>query len=46
MLADFVTLDQAHHTLWRQLDSAHLVYGHSASDVINVVVGGKTVIAK
>jgi formiminoglutamate deiminase len=46
MLADFVTLDQSHHTLWRQLDPAHLVYGHSASDVINVVVGGKTVIAK
>jgi len=46
MLADFVTLDQSHHTLWRRLDSAHLVYGHSASDVVNVVVGGKTLIAK
>jgi formiminoglutamate deiminase len=46
MLADFVTLDQSHHTLWRQLDSAHLVYGHSASDVINVVVGGKTLVSR
>jgi cytosine/adenosine deaminase-related metal-dependent hydrolase len=46
MLADFVTLDQPRHTLRRQLDPAYLVYGHSACDVINVVVGGKTVVSR
>lgn len=46
MLADFVTLDQPHHTSWRNLDPAYLIYGCSASDVRNVVVGGKTVLAK
>ena len=46
MLADFVTLDQPRHTLRRQLDPAYLVYGYSACDVINVVVGGKTVVSK
>jgi formiminoglutamate deiminase len=46
MLADFVTLDQPHHTAWRDLDPAYLIYGCSADDVRNVVVGGKTVVAK
>ena len=46
MLADFVTLDQPRHTLRRQLDPSYLIYGHSACDVINVVVGGKTVVSK
>jgi cytosine/adenosine deaminase-related metal-dependent hydrolase len=46
MLADFITLDQSRHTRSRQLDPAYLVYGHSACDVINVVVGGKTVVSK
>jgi formiminoglutamate deiminase len=46
MLADFITLDQSRHTRSRQLDPAYLVYGHSACDVINVVVGGKTLVSK
>jgi formiminoglutamate deiminase len=46
MLADFITLDQSRHTRRRQLDPGYLVYGHSACDVINVVVGGKTVVSK
>ncbi len=45
-LADFITLDQSRHTRSRQLDPAYIVYGHSACDVINVVVGGKTVVSK
>jgi formiminoglutamate deiminase len=46
MLADFITLDQPRHTTRRQLDPAYLVYGQTACDVINVVVGGKTVVSK
>jgi hypothetical protein len=46
MLADFVTLEQPHHTQWRNLDLAYLMYACSAHDVTNVVVGGKTVISK
>ena len=46
MLADFVTLDQPHHTAWRNLDPAYLIYACSADDVRNVVVGGKTVVSK
>jgi cytosine/adenosine deaminase-related metal-dependent hydrolase len=46
MLGDFITLDQSRHTRSRQLDPAFLVYGHSACDVINVVVGGKTVVSR
>jgi hypothetical protein len=46
MLADFITLDQSRHTRRRQLDPAYIVYGHSACDVINVVVGGKTVVSR
>lgn len=46
MLADFITLNQPHHSARRMLDPAYLIYGCSASDVTNVVVGGKTVLAK
>lgn len=46
MLADFITLEQPRHTVWRRLDPSYIVYGHSACDVTNVVVGGKTVVAR
>ena len=46
MLADFITLEQPRHTTRRQLDPSYLIYGCSACDVKNVVVGGVTVIAK
>ena len=46
MLADFVTLDQPGQALWRYMDVGYLVYGYSACDVTNVVVGGKTVVSK
>ena len=46
MLADFVTLEQRPHTTWRELDPAYLIYGHSACDVTNVVVGGRTAFVK
>jgi formiminoglutamate deiminase len=45
MLADFVTLAQPHHTTRRQLEPAYLVYACSARDVVNVVVGGTTVVS-
>jgi formiminoglutamate deiminase len=41
MLADFVTIDQP-----AELDLGYLMFGCSARDVTNVVVGGKTVVAK
>jgi formiminoglutamate deiminase len=46
MLADFVTLEQRPHTMWRELDPAYVIYGHSACDVTNVVVGGRTAFFK
>jgi formiminoglutamate deiminase len=46
MLADFITLEQPRHTTRRELDPSYLIYGCSARDVKNVVVGGVTVIAK
>jgi formiminoglutamate deiminase len=46
MLADFITLDQPRHTARRELDPSYLIYGGSACDVTNVVIGGNTVIAK
>jgi formiminoglutamate deiminase len=46
MLADFITLEQRPHTTWRQLDPAYLIYGHTACDVTNVVVGGRTAFVK
>jgi cytosine/adenosine deaminase-related metal-dependent hydrolase len=45
MLADFVTLDQPDST-WRELSPAYIVFGFSACDVTNVVVGGQTVVRK
>ena len=45
MLADFVTLDEA-RGVWRELTPAYIVYGLSARDVTNVVVGGVTVVQK
>jgi cytosine/adenosine deaminase-related metal-dependent hydrolase len=44
MLADFVTLEQP-RSLWRELSPSYLVYGFSAHDVTNVVVGGNTVVS-
>jgi formiminoglutamate deiminase len=46
MLADFITLEQPRHTPRRELDPSYLIYGGSACDVTNVVIGGNTVIAK
>ena len=46
MLADFITLEHPRHTARRELDPSYLIYGCSACDVTNVVVGGNTVIAK
>jgi formiminoglutamate deiminase len=46
MLADFITLAEPRHTVWRNLDPAYLIYACSASDVTNVVVGGKTVLSR
>jgi formiminoglutamate deiminase len=40
-LADFITVDQD-----RPLDLGHLMFACSANDVVNVVVGGTTVVAK
>jgi len=45
MLADFVTLNSA-NLAGRTLDPAYVIYGCSASDVTNVVVGGKTVVSR
>jgi formiminoglutamate deiminase len=45
MLADFITLDSGQADR-RELDPAYLIYGYSAGDVTNVVVGGKTVFTK
>jgi len=43
MLADFITLEQA-GAQWRELTPAYLIYGFSAHNVMNVVVGGETVV--
>ena len=45
MLADFITLDQP-ASEWRELNPAYVVYGFSKCDVVNVVVGGQTVVQK
>jgi cytosine/adenosine deaminase-related metal-dependent hydrolase len=45
MLADFVTLDQS-RSIWREMTPAYVVYGLSARDVTNVVVGGVTVVSR
>jgi cytosine/adenosine deaminase-related metal-dependent hydrolase len=46
LLADFVTIGQQPPVLWRQLDLGFLMFGSSAHDVINVVIGGTTLLAK
>lgn len=46
LLADFITIGQRPPVLWRQLDLGYLMFGCSARDVTNVVVGGKTVVSK
>jgi formiminoglutamate deiminase len=46
MLADFVTLDQPRYAEPGRLDAAYLIYGGSARGVTNVVIGGRTVLAK
>jgi len=45
MLADFVTLE-APDSRWRELNPSYILYGFSACDVTNVVVGGQTVVSK
>jgi len=46
MLADFITIGLEPSILWRQLDLGYLMFCCSTRDVTNVVVGGKTVVAK
>jgi formiminoglutamate deiminase len=46
MLADFVTIGYEPPVLWRYFDLGYLMFGCSARDVTNVVVGGKTVVSK
>jgi hypothetical protein len=45
MLADFITLEQPRYAEPGRLDAAYLIYGGSA-EVTNVVVGGRTVLAR
>ena len=45
MLADFITVDQQDST-WRELSPSYIVFGFSACDVTNVVVGGRTVVSR
>jgi formiminoglutamate deiminase len=45
MLADFITLDQP-SSQWRELNPSYIVFGFSRCDVVNVVVGGRTVVTK
>jgi len=44
-LADFVTLEPP-SGLWREMTPAYIVYGLSGHDVVNVVVGGDTVVSR
>ncbi len=46
LLADFITIGQPPPVLWRQLDVGYLIFGSSAHDVTNVVIGGKTLLSK
>jgi cytosine/adenosine deaminase-related metal-dependent hydrolase len=46
LLADFITIGQRPPVLWRQLDLGYLVFCCSARDVTNVVIGGKTLVAR
>jgi formiminoglutamate deiminase len=45
MLADFITLDQPRLVHRRQLELGYLMFACSARDVVNVVVGGRTVVS-
>ena len=46
MLADFITINQEQFAQWRGFGLGYLMFGCSARDVTNVVVGGTTVVAK
>ena len=46
MLADFITIDPPSATAKRDLELGYLMFCRSAADVTNVVVGGKTVVAR
>ncbi len=46
MLADFITIRNQPPAASRLIDLAYLMFCCSARDVINVVVGGKTVVSK
>jgi formiminoglutamate deiminase len=46
MLADFITIDPPHIDSRKDLDLGYLMFSCSARDVSNVVVGGKTVVAR
>jgi formiminoglutamate deiminase len=45
-LADFVTIQPPQSGLWRGLGLDYLIFACSARDVINVVVGGTTVVSR
>lgn len=45
MLADFVTLEKP-DSPWRELSPSYIVFGFSARDVTNVVVGGMTIVSR
>jgi formiminoglutamate deiminase len=45
-LADFITIHQDSFELWRDFGLEYLMFACSAHDVINVVVGGATVVSK
>jgi formiminoglutamate deiminase len=44
-LADFVTIDQGRFASWRHFEAGYLMFACSARDVVNVVVGGRTVVS-
>lgn len=46
MLADFITIHQQRFAQLRVFDPGYLMFGCSARDVTNVVVGGTTVVSK
>jgi len=45
-LADFITIEPPHLTDKKGLDLGYLMFCCSGRDVSNVVVGGKTVVAR
>lgn len=46
LLADFITIDQPGLAMPRQLDLGYLMFCCGARDVVNVVVGGRTVVSR